>query len=164
MDQREGQKRRRELFRVAREPAPCQNSAQTRPPERPDPKPEIARVRGATLRDHGGTGPAAVLVPSLINPPRILDLGTGTGVLAIAAARSLRRRVLASDIDAQAVRIARDNARLNRAAGLVRVCRANGLAARDIRVRAPFDLIFANILLAPLRLYKEARRARRLAE
>src|SRR5205085_4129662 len=41
--------------------------------ERPPPKPEIARVRGATLRDYGGEGPAAVLVPSLINPPRILD-------------------------------------------------------------------------------------------
>jgi polyhydroxyalkanoate synthase len=42
--------------------------------ERPPPKPEIARVRGAALRDHGGDGPPAVLVPSLINPPRILDL------------------------------------------------------------------------------------------
>jgi polyhydroxyalkanoate synthase len=42
--------------------------------ERPSPKPEIARVRGATLRNHGGEGPFAVLVPSLINPPRILDL------------------------------------------------------------------------------------------
>jgi len=82
--------------------------------------------------------------------PRVLDLGTGTGVLAIAAARGLRQRVLATDIDAQAVRVARDNARLNRAAGLVRVCRANGLAARDLRVRAPFDLVFANILLGPL--------------
>jgi polyhydroxyalkanoate synthase len=42
--------------------------------KRPPAKPEIGRVRGATLRDHGGAGPAAVLVPSLINPPRILDL------------------------------------------------------------------------------------------
>jgi len=82
--------------------------------------------------------------------PRILDLGTGSGVLAIAAARSLRRCVLASDIDAHAVRIARDNARLNRSAGFVRVCRANGVAASDIRAGAPFDLVFANILLAPL--------------
>jgi polyhydroxyalkanoate synthase len=38
------------------------------------PKPEVARIRGAALRDHGGSGPPAVLVPSLINPPRILDL------------------------------------------------------------------------------------------
>jgi len=42
--------------------------------DRPPAKPEIARVRGAALRDHGGEGPPAVLVPSLINPPRILDL------------------------------------------------------------------------------------------
>jgi ribosomal protein L11 methyltransferase len=82
--------------------------------------------------------------------PHILDLGTGSGVLAIAAAKSLRRRVLASDIDALAVRIARDNARLNRSGPFPRVCRANGLAAADIRAGAPFDLIFANILLAPL--------------
>jgi ribosomal protein L11 methyltransferase len=81
---------------------------------------------------------------------RILDLGAGSGVLAIAAARAFRRRVLASDIDADAVRIARDNARLNRSAPLVRVCRANGVAAADIRGGAPFDLVFANILLAPL--------------
>lgn len=81
---------------------------------------------------------------------RILDLGTGSGVLAIAAARSFRRRLLASDIDAHAVRIARDNARLNRSAPLVRFCRANGLAAADIRSGAPFDLVFANILLASL--------------
>jgi ribosomal protein L11 methyltransferase len=82
--------------------------------------------------------------------PRILDLGTGTGVLAIAAARGLCRRVLATDIDPQAVRIARWNARLNRCASLVHVCRADGLAAPDLHVGAPFDLVFANILLAPL--------------
>ncbi len=81
---------------------------------------------------------------------RILDLGTGSGVLAIAAAKSLRRQCWRSDIDAQAVRIACDNARLNRCFGLVRVCRANGLAAADIRASAPFDLVIANILLAPL--------------
>ena len=82
--------------------------------------------------------------------PSILDLGTGSGVLAIAAARTFRRRVLASDIDAHAVRIAHDNARLNRSPALVRVCRANGVAAADIRAGAPFDLVFANILLTPL--------------
>jgi polyhydroxyalkanoate synthase len=42
--------------------------------DRPPPRPEIARLHGATLRDHGGEGPPALLVPSLINPPRILDL------------------------------------------------------------------------------------------
>jgi ribosomal protein L11 methyltransferase len=80
----------------------------------------------------------------------ILDFGTGSGVLAIAAAHALHRRVLATDIDAAAVRIARDNARLNRVAPMVEVLCANGVAAPAIRARAPFDLVFANILLAPL--------------
>jgi ribosomal protein L11 methyltransferase len=81
---------------------------------------------------------------------RILDLGTGTGVLAIAAARALHRRVLAADIDPAAVLVAADNARLNRAGPMIEVLRANGLAAPVIRAGAPFDLVFANILLGPL--------------
>jgi ribosomal protein L11 methyltransferase len=85
--------------------------------------------------------------------PRSLDLGTGSGVLAIAAARALRARVLASDIDAVAVRAARDNARHNHAGGLVEVVRANGLGAPAIRGAAPFDLVFANILLGPLQRF-----------
>jgi polyhydroxyalkanoate synthase len=60
---------------------------------RPAPKPEIARVGGAALRDHGGTGPPAILVPSLINPPRILDLD-GEVSLAAAIARMGRRTLL----------------------------------------------------------------------
>jgi ribosomal protein L11 methyltransferase len=84
------------------------------------------------------------------SPRRVLDIGTGSGVLAIAAARALRRPILATDIDADAVRIARDNALLNRAAPTIHVCRANGVATPAIRRRAPFDLAFANILLGPL--------------
>jgi polyhydroxyalkanoate synthase len=57
------------------------------------PKPEIARLRGATLRDHGGDGPPAVLVPSLINPPRILDLDEQVS-LTDAVARMGRRTLL----------------------------------------------------------------------
>jgi ribosomal protein L11 methyltransferase len=83
--------------------------------------------------------------------PRVLDLGTGSGVLAIAAARSLHWPVLASDIDPRAVAAARANARHNRAGGAVEVIRAEGFKARRLRERAPFDLIFANILLAPLK-------------
>jgi ribosomal protein L11 methyltransferase len=83
-------------------------------------------------------------------PARVLDLGAGSGVLAIAAARALRARVLATDIDAVAVRAARDNARRNRAGPSIEVVQANGLNAPAIRAGAPFDLVFANILLEPL--------------
>ncbi len=82
--------------------------------------------------------------------PKILDIGTGTGVLAIAAARALRHRVVATDIDAEAVRIAQRNAQLNRAGALVTVVKANGVDAPAVAARAPFDLILANILLGPL--------------
>ena len=56
-------------------------------------RPEVARVRGACLRDHGGEGPAAVLIPSLINPPRILDLDRDVS-LADAVATMGRRSLL----------------------------------------------------------------------
>jgi ribosomal protein L11 methyltransferase len=82
--------------------------------------------------------------------PRILDLGTGSGVLAIAAARALRARVIATDIDTDAVRVARANARLNRAGALIDVVQADGVNNQSLRARAPFDLIVANILLGPL--------------
>jgi len=81
---------------------------------------------------------------------RILDLGTGSGVLAIAAARALRQPVLATDIDHSAVRAARANAALNRTGSFVEVIKADGVAARKIRERAPYDLVLANILLHPL--------------
>jgi ribosomal protein L11 methyltransferase len=84
---------------------------------------------------------------------RILDVGTGSGVLAIAAARALHQRVLATDIDASAVRVARANAAFNRAGGFVEIITADGVAGRRIRERAPYDLIFANVLLKPLQRF-----------
>ncbi len=82
---------------------------------------------------------------------RILDVGTGSGVLAIAAARALHAHVLATDIDAFAVRTARSNAQHNRAGNLLSAVQADGVGARAIRAHAPYDLIFANILLGPLK-------------
>ena len=55
-----------------------------------------------------------------------------------------------SDIDRVAVEAARSNARLNRAASAIKFVHAAGTKARAIAARAPYDLIFANILLGPL--------------
>ena len=85
-------------------------------------------------------------------PARVLDVGTGTGVLAIATARVLRRRVAAGDIDPVAVGAADANARLNHVRPWVRPVTAKGLRSPSLRARAPYDLIFANILAKPLRL------------
>ena len=61
--------------------------------EPPAPKPEIARARGTSLRDHGGDGPPVLLIPSLINPPNILDLDAQVS-LADAIARMGRKALL----------------------------------------------------------------------
>ena len=79
---------------------------------------------------------------------RVLDVGAGTGVLAIAAARTGTPVAVGTDIDAPSVRISRENARLNKAKA--RFVHASGLNHRDVRVAAPYDLVFANILAPPL--------------
>lgn len=81
---------------------------------------------------------------------RILDLGTGTGVLAIAAALKARQSVLATDIDPVATRTALENARLNGASHLVKGFTANGVQDRRFGLEGPFDLVIANILARPL--------------
>ena len=83
-------------------------------------------------------------------PRRILDLGTGSGILAMAAASLLHRRVLATDIDPWSVRVARANAARNRLAPQLRVLRADGWRSRTLRRGAAYDLVFANILARPL--------------
>ena len=103
---------------------------------------------------HGTTRGCLLLLDHVLKssrPELVLDLGAGTGVLAIAAAKALRRPLLASDIDAPSVRVARENASLNNVAPLVRVIRATGFAAPDFSAAGPFDLVLANILANPLR-------------
>jgi ribosomal protein L11 methyltransferase len=103
---------------------------------------------------HGTTRGCLLLLDHVLKawrPRRVLDLGTGTGVLAIAAARALHEAVLASDIDPPSVQVARENARLNGSGHLVRAVRATGFSAPQFAVAAPFDLVLANILANPLR-------------
>jgi ribosomal protein L11 methyltransferase len=103
---------------------------------------------------HGTTRGCLILLDEVLKayrPRRVLDLGTGTGVLAIAAAKALRGKVLASDIDPLAVRVAADNARLNGIGELVETVRVSGFSAQQFNTRGPFDLVLANILANPLR-------------
>jgi len=83
-------------------------------------------------------------------PRRILDLGCGTGVLALAAAKATKRKVLATDIDPEAVRVTLLNASRNDVRGFLRGQTAAGLHHASIAAAAPYDLIFANILARPL--------------
>ena len=83
-------------------------------------------------------------------PRRVLDLGTGSGILALAAAKLLRRPVLATDIEPWSVRVAAEKARLNRAQDLVAARLADGWRHRAVRAGGPYDLVFANILARPL--------------
>ena len=80
----------------------------------------------------------------------VLDLGCGTGLLAIGAAKLWRQPVLATDIDAVAIAVTRENALANEVGPLVRAATADGMQHPMIAAAAPFDLILANILAGPL--------------
>jgi ribosomal protein L11 methyltransferase len=81
---------------------------------------------------------------------RIIDFGTGSGILAMAAARLLARRVLAVDNEPWSVRTAAQNAALNRLNGRMRCILSDGWRRRAVRAGGPYDLVFANILARPL--------------
>jgi ribosomal protein L11 methyltransferase len=81
---------------------------------------------------------------------RIVDVGCGSGILAIATARLWRCPVLGSDNDPEAVAVARDNAALNGVGELCAFHVADGLDAPPLAAAAPYDLIVANILAQPL--------------
>jgi len=81
---------------------------------------------------------------------RILDVGTGTGILAFAAWHLFAQPVIAGDNDKDAVRVAKENAGINGLKKHVRIVSSDGYKAKSIRDRAPYDLITANILANPL--------------
>ena len=79
---------------------------------------------------------------------RVLDVGAGTGVLAIAAARCHSTVAVGTDIDRVSVRISKENAKVNKVGA--RFVHASGLGHRLVSDHAPYDLVFANILARPL--------------
>lgn len=108
-----------------------------------------------------GTGHHATTLGCLIafdrvlkrtRPRSVLDLGCGSGILAIAAALSCRVPVTAADIDPVAVRIAASNAAANGAAAYVRTFAAAGTGHIQISAGAPYEVVFANILARPLEM------------
>jgi ribosomal protein L11 methyltransferase len=115
---------------------------------------EIDAATAFGTGEHPSTRGCLVALDSLARRRRFrrpLDIGTGSGILAIAAAKRLRRRVVASDVDCAAVRVASHHVRRNGLAGRVRVVCAPGYRSRAVR-GSDYDLIFANILARPLAL------------
>ncbi len=90
------------------------------------------------------------LLDAGLHARRVVDVGCGTAVLAMAAAKVWPEPVLASDIDQVAVEVAETNVRANGLDGRVRCLEAAGFDHPTLEAAAPFDLVFANILKGPL--------------
>jgi len=115
---------------------------------------EIDAATAFGTGEHPSTRGCLLALDSLARRRRFrrpLDIGTGSGILAIAAAKRLRRPVLASDVDCAAVKVASHHVRRNGLLGQVRVVCAPGYRSRAVR-GSDYDLIFANILARPLAL------------
>ncbi len=100
---------------------------------------------------HGTTVGCLIAYDSLLKRrgfKTVLDVGAGTGVLAIAAAKTGAKIAVGTDIDPVSVRIGRENAKVN--AVDARFVHASGLNDRAVTANAPYDLVFANILARPL--------------
>ena len=102
---------------------------------------------------HGTTKGCLLIFDELLgagfNPDKVLDLGCGAGVLAIAAAKALKRNTLATDIDPDAIAVTLENARLNDVHKYINSHQADGFESPHLKGQK-FDLIFANILAKPL--------------
>ena len=116
---------------------------------------EIEAAMAFGTGHHGTTRGCLLALEGLVREgwvfDRTLDVGCGTGVLAMAAAAAFRKLAVATDIDPVAVRTARANARANGLGRWMRIGQADGLQAPLIRDAGPYGLVFANILARPLK-------------
>ena len=103
---------------------------------------------------HHGTTAGCLLALEKVfrhaRPRKVFDIGTGSGVLAIAAIKRGAKTAVATDIDAESIRVAKINGANNKVSNQVKFLTAMGTQARLIQTSAPYDLIFANILAPPL--------------
>ncbi len=107
-------------------------------------------VRGGRNNDHQPDQASDARQNARPRAAACLDLGCGSGILAMALAKSSTGRVIASDIDQQAVMVTRDNAARNGVASHIAAVTAAGFNHPTIRKQAPYGLIIANILAHPL--------------
>ncbi len=126
---------------------------------------ELARIGGGSIPiwieagpafgtgHHGTTKGCLLTLSDILRKSRVetvLDIGTGSGVLAIAAVKSGVNRAVASDIDADSIRIANENAKNNRTGKRMKLLVATGANRAAIRNAGPYDVVLANILARPL--------------
>ena len=121
----------------------------------PDCEPLLIEASMAFGTGHHGTTKGCLLaLEQLIKvgfkAKNVIDVGCGTAVLAMAAARIFSANVIASDIDSVAHSVAKMNINANGLDQNIQCFEASGFAHEQIKTKNPFDLIFANILLAPL--------------
>ena len=121
----------------------------------PDCEPLLIEASMAFGTGHHGTTKGCLLaLEQLIKvgfkAKNVIDVGCGTAVLAMAAARIFSANVIASDIDSVAHSVAKMNIIANGLDQNIQCFEASGFAHEQIKTKNPFDLIFANILLAPL--------------
>ena len=121
----------------------------------PDCEPLLIEASMAFGTGHHGTTKGCLLaleqlITGGFKAKNVIDVGCGTAVLAMAAARIFSANVIASDIDSVAHSVAKMNILANGLDRNIQCFEASGFAHEQIKTKNPFDLIFANILLAPL--------------
>lgn len=117
------------------------------------PRLQIEAATAFGTGEHPSTQMCLMLLQEVLQhrmPRRALDVGCGSGILALALARLAHRRCLAVDCDAESVRLTRENGRINGLSRWVTALPGEGYQPYAVRRGRPYDLVFANIFARPL--------------